>query len=100
MAQTQLHQIVGEFPGAVDLAGFGVHQVQLFSELLLRVQRHGKAHGQGAGTLDLDFRDIDHRQFTARIALAQGRKIQCRFGLARLNDRCGRVGCGGRRSLV
>ena len=100
MAQTQLHQIVGEFPSAVDLAGFGVHQVQLFSEFLLRVQRYGKAHGQGAGTLDLDFRDIDHCQLTARIALAQGRKIQCRFGLARLNDRCGRIGCGGRRSLV
>ena len=40
MAQVHFHQVIRQLPGAIDLAGLGVDQVQFFSEVLLGVQRH------------------------------------------------------------
>ena len=60
VAQTQFHQVVGEFPGTVDLAGLGIHQMQFIAKMLLRVQRHRETHRQGAGTVQLHFGNIHH----------------------------------------
>ena len=100
MAQAQLHQVVGEFPGAIDLAGLLVHQVQPGGEILLRVQRHAEAHRQGAGAIQLNFRGIRHGQFTAGIALGQLGLVQRRAGRLLLRGRLaggggGRLGSGG-----
>ncbi|MDT4823956.1 hypothetical protein FQZ97_571960 [compost metagenome] len=72
VAQAHLHQAVGEFPGAVDLAVLAVDQVQPVGEFLFRIERHREAHRQRAGTVDLHFRDVHHFQRAAGVALHQG----------------------------
>ncbi|MNO61304.1 hypothetical protein D3C76_519490 [compost metagenome] len=39
VAQAQLHLVVGEFPGAIELTLDGVDQVHLGGEVLLGIQR-------------------------------------------------------------
>ena len=91
VTQAQFHQVVGELPGAIDLAAFAVDQVQLVSEFLLGVQGHREAHRQGAGTVELDFRDIHHAQLSAGVTLLQRREVLpgVRLGGADRGRRCG-----------
>ena len=99
VAQAQFHLVVGEFPGTVDLALDGVHQVQLGGEVLFGVQRRGKADRQGAGTVELHFRDVQHGQLAAGVALGERGRVFAR-GRLRLDGRDGGGGVGGRRWLV
>ena len=75
MAQAQLHQVIRQFPGAIDLAVLAVDQVQLGSEILLRIKRHTEGHSQGAGALQLHFGNVHHLKRSASVALAQGSQI-------------------------
>jgi len=100
MAQVQLHQVIGQLPGAIDLAGLGIDQVQFFSEILLGVQRHRETHRQGAGTVQLHFRDIHHVQLTTGIALSQHLGVLHRLGGLGGGCRLGRLGLGGRRGIT
>ena len=60
VAQAQFHQVIGQFPGAIDLAGLAVYQVQLVGEFLIGVQRNGKTHRQRAGPIQLHLGHIHH----------------------------------------
>ena len=96
MAQMQFHQVVRQFPGAIDLAGFGVDQVQFVGEVLLRVQRHRKADGQGAGSVQLHFGYIHHTQLAPGIALGQHLYVLYRSGRLRVDSRRCHGFAGGR----
>ncbi|MNE37032.1 hypothetical protein D3C80_1308700 [compost metagenome] len=89
MAQTQLHLVVGEFPGTIDLAFDSVDQVQLGGEFLFGIQRRREADRQRAGAIELHFRDIQHRQRAALVALGEHGRV---FALGRLHLG-GRGGC-------
>ena len=80
VTQAQLHQVVRQLPGAIDLAGFGVDQVQFVGKVLLRVQRHREAHGQGAGPVQLHLGDIHHTQLAPGITLGQHLDVLYRLG--------------------
>ncbi|MNF67410.1 hypothetical protein D3C84_492230 [compost metagenome] len=80
MAQTQLHQVVAQFPGAVDLAALAVDQVQAPGKILLGLERHGKAHRQRAGAIHLHFGDVHHVQLAAGIACGHRRALAERSG--------------------
>ncbi len=80
VAQTQLHEVVRQLPGAVDLAILAVDQMQFVGEGLIGVQRHAEAHRQCGSALDLDFRDIGDAQLAPGITLRQGRAILLRGG--------------------
>ncbi|MND74048.1 hypothetical protein D3C80_656340 [compost metagenome] len=99
VTQAQLHTVVRKLPGTIDLAFDGIDQVYSIGKVLLRIQRHRKAQGQGTGPIDLNFGDIHHTQLTASVALGQGRGILdwfCRGGgLLYLGLTLG--GCLGRR---
>ncbi len=99
VAQAQFHEVVRQLPGTVDLAVLAVHQMKFFAELLLRVERHGKAHRQGACAVDLDFRHVDDGQFAPCVALAQRGEVDCGFGLC-IGNRCLGRCCSGWRRFI
>ncbi|MCY1176806.1 hypothetical protein D9M73_170920 [compost metagenome] len=88
MAQAQLHEVIRQLPGTVDLTVDGIDQVQFVGERLLGVQRYRERNRQGAGTLELHLGNIHHRQFPAGIALRELRHIlnRARVGRRRLGD--------------
>ncbi|MCY1349830.1 hypothetical protein D9M69_360410 [compost metagenome] len=90
MAQAQLHQVVGELPGAVHLAVAAVHQVQPLGERLIRVQGDGEGHRQGAGAVELHFGYVDHLHLATGVALGQGGGVDSRAG-GLLGDAGGRL---------
>ena len=71
VAQAQLAEVVGQFPGAVDLAGSTVDQVQALGEGLVGVQRDGEGHRQRTGAVELHLGDVDHLQLAPGVALGQ-----------------------------
>jgi hypothetical protein len=96
VAQAQFHLVVREFPGAIELALHRIHQVQALGERLVGIQRRGERHRQGAGTVELHFRDIHHVQFAAGVALRQRghidrRRCRRRGGRSGLFGGCGFV---------
>ncbi|MNM29553.1 hypothetical protein D3C81_400950 [compost metagenome] len=96
VAQAQLHLVVGELPGAVELAFDGVDQVHFAGEVLLGIQRRGEADRQRRGAIELHFGNIQHRQLAALVAFGEyGRvfALGCRGG----SGRCGRRLFGWRR---
>ncbi|MCY1500747.1 hypothetical protein D9M68_347970 [compost metagenome] len=90
VAQAQLHQVVGELPGAVHLAVAAVHQVQPLGERLIRVQGDGEGHRQGAGAVELHFGYVDHLHLATGVALGQGGGVDSRAG-GLLGDAGGRL---------
>ena len=94
VTQAQLHKVIGQFPGAIDLAGRAVYQVQLVGEFLIGVQGDGKTHRQGAGPVQLHLGHVHHAQLAPGIALLQRCHVHRRFGrFGRHAWRCRGRGC-------
>ena len=93
VAQAQFHEVIGQLPGAVDLAGLAVDQMEFVGKLLLRIQRNGKAHRQGAGPVQLHLGHVHHTQLTPGITLFQRRHIHRRLGRFRRCRHGGRRRC-------
>ncbi|MNP64690.1 hypothetical protein D3C76_1602060 [compost metagenome] len=90
MAQAQLHLVVGEFPGAIELTLDGVDQVHLGGEVLLGIQRCGEADRQRGSAVELHFGNIQHRELAALVALGEHGRVfvlGCRGGGGRSGRR-------------
>ena len=82
MAQAQLFQIGGQFPGAVHFAAFFIHHMHRFRKILAGIQRYREGQNQRRSAVELHFRGIQQRQrltLTLRGQLSQLFRIRfCR----------------------